>query len=52
MFFTPWFSTFTYNYYQIMIFDLKINKKMAKFEFKNSNFSQLPEVIHEFLDMQ
>ena len=23
MFFTPWFSTFTYNYYQIMIFYLK-----------------------------
>ena len=36
------------NPHKMSLWNQKIIKKMAKFEFKNMDFSQLPDVIHEF----
>ena len=36
------------NLHKMSLWNQKFIKKMAKFEFKNIDFSQLPEVIHKF----
>ena len=35
------------NSHKMSLCNQKIIKKMARFEFKNINFPQLPELIHE-----